>query len=84
MRTTLVASLQQAAVTALGDDTGAVVMLDPRTGEVLVLASTPIYNASAIANPGLDGAFGPSADDVGGRSCPGRRRAVRAGLGARS
>jgi peptidoglycan glycosyltransferase len=26
-------------------------MLDPRTGEVIVLASTPIYDASAIANP---------------------------------
>jgi peptidoglycan glycosyltransferase len=51
MRTTLVASLQQAAVAALGDDSGAVVMLDPRNGEVLVLASTPIYDASAIANP---------------------------------
>jgi peptidoglycan glycosyltransferase len=51
MRTTLVASLQQAAVAALGDQSGAVVMLDPRSGEVLVLASTPIYNASAIADP---------------------------------
>jgi peptidoglycan glycosyltransferase len=26
-------------------------MLDPRTGEVLVLASTPTYDASAVANP---------------------------------
>jgi peptidoglycan glycosyltransferase len=51
MRTTLVAKLQQAAVGALGANRGAVVMLDPRTGEVLVLASTPIYDASALANP---------------------------------
>ncbi len=51
MRTTLAATLQDAAVAALGSDSGAVVMLDPRTGEVLVLASTPIYDASAIANP---------------------------------
>lgn len=51
IRTTLVAKLQQAAVNALGADRGAVVMLDPRTGEVLVLASTPIFDASAIANP---------------------------------
>jgi peptidoglycan glycosyltransferase len=51
MRTTLVAGLQQAAVGALGTNRGAVVMLDPRTGEVLVLASTPIYDASALANP---------------------------------
>ena len=51
LRTTLVLQLQQAAVDALGDNRGAVVMLDPRTGEVLVLASTPTYNASNVANP---------------------------------
>jgi peptidoglycan glycosyltransferase len=43
--------LQRAAVRALGDRRGAVVMLDPTTGEVFVLASTPTYNASAIADP---------------------------------
>src|SRR4029077_9637934 len=43
--------LQKAAVAALGDRRGAVVMLDPRTGEVLALASTPTYDASRIANP---------------------------------
>ena len=37
---------------ALGDARGAVVMLDPRNGEVLALASTPTYDASAIAEPG--------------------------------
>jgi peptidoglycan glycosyltransferase len=51
IRTTLVEKLQEAAVAALGSDTGAVVMLDPRTGEVLVLASTPVYDASALASP---------------------------------
>jgi peptidoglycan glycosyltransferase len=43
--------MQKAAVKGLGRDRGAVVMLDPRNGEVLVLASTPLYNASAIADP---------------------------------
>ncbi len=43
--------LQRAAVAGLGTDRGAVVMLDPTTGEVLALASTPTFNASAIANP---------------------------------
>ena len=44
--------LQKAAIAALGKRRGAVVMLDPSTGEVLALASTPTYDASAIANPG--------------------------------
>ena len=44
-------ALQRAAVAGLGEDRGAVVMLDPATGEVLALASTPTYDAGAIANP---------------------------------
>lgn len=43
--------LQKAAVRALGDHRGAIVMLDPRTGEVLALASTPTFDASAVADP---------------------------------
>ncbi len=43
--------LQRAAVAALGQFRGAVVMIDPSTGEVLALASTPTYEASAIADP---------------------------------
>jgi peptidoglycan glycosyltransferase len=43
--------LQRAAVAALGKRRGAVVMLDPATGEILALASTPTYDASAIADP---------------------------------
>ena len=56
--------LQRAAVRGLGADRGAVVMLDPRTGEVLVLASTPIYDASAISNPATEEAgFAAVRDD---------------------
>ena len=51
LRTTLVLSLQKAAVQALGKNRGAIVMIDPRTGEVLALASTPTFDASAIADP---------------------------------
>jgi peptidoglycan glycosyltransferase len=51
LRTSLVLSLQEKAVQLLGSDRGAVVMLDPRTGEVLVMASTPDFDASAVANP---------------------------------
>jgi peptidoglycan glycosyltransferase len=43
--------LQRLAVRELGEDEGAVVMLDPRTGEVLVLASTPTFDADLIAQP---------------------------------
>jgi len=43
--------LQKEAVRLLGDQRGAVVMLDPRSGEVLAMASTPTYDAGAIADP---------------------------------
>jgi len=48
---TLSLDLQRAALAGLGADRGAVVMLDPRTGAVLALASTPVYDAGGIANP---------------------------------
>ena len=48
---TISLALQKAALRGLGDDRGAVVMLDPRTGEVLALASNPTFNASPLANP---------------------------------
>jgi penicillin-binding protein A len=51
LQTALSLQLQRLAVRLLGDDRGAVVMLDPRSGEVLVLASTPVFDASAIADP---------------------------------
>ena len=69
--------LQRAAVKALGCDHGAVVMLDPTTGEVLALASTPTYDASAIANPATAAAtFAGSAPTRTTRSSRGRRWAV--------
>lgn len=51
LRLSLSLELQRAAVRALGDRRGAVVMLDPRNGEVLALASTPTYPASELTNP---------------------------------
>lgn len=42
--TSLDIDLQQAAETAIGDQTGAAVVLDVATGEVLVLASKPDYD----------------------------------------
>jgi peptidoglycan glycosyltransferase len=56
--------LQRDAVRALGDRKGAIVMLDPRSGEVLALASTPTYDASAITDPKTaDRAFAALQDD---------------------
>ncbi len=56
--------LQRAAVAALGNRRGAVVMLDPRSGEVLALASTPTYDASAVSDPVTSvAAFGALQDD---------------------
>ncbi len=58
LRLALSWDLQRAAVAALGDRRGAVVMLDPRTGEVLALASTPVYDPSTITDPATaDAAF---------------------------
>jgi peptidoglycan glycosyltransferase len=48
--TTLVPSAQRTATAALGEHEGAVVALDPRTGAVEVMASTPSYNANAAAS----------------------------------
>jgi peptidoglycan glycosyltransferase len=57
--------MQRAAVRALGSRRGAVVMLDPRNGEVLALASSPTYDASAIADPATaDAAFEAARDDA--------------------
>ncbi|HEY3524511.1 MAG TPA: penicillin-binding protein 2 [Candidatus Limnocylindrales bacterium] len=51
LRLSISLKLQKAAVSGLGDNRGAVVMLDPSTGEVLALASTPTYDASRITDP---------------------------------
>ena len=51
LRLALDLRLQHAALAGLGKDRGAVVMMDPTTGEILALASSPTYNANAIANP---------------------------------
>jgi peptidoglycan glycosyltransferase len=48
--------LQRAALKALGSDRGAIVMIDPRTGEVLALASSPTFDAAALANPATSAA----------------------------
>ncbi|MFD3869026.1 peptidoglycan D,D-transpeptidase FtsI family protein [Streptomyces sp. NPDC058623] len=47
--TTLNAAAQKAAFTGLGNRKGAVAAIDPRTGAILALASTPSYDPSSFA-----------------------------------
>ncbi|GAA3373333.1 penicillin-binding transpeptidase domain-containing protein [Streptomyces sannanensis] len=47
--TTLNAAAQKAAYEGLGDKKGAVAAIDPRTGAILALASTPSYDPSVFA-----------------------------------
>ncbi len=48
VRLTLDSGLQSAAAQALGDGPGAVVVIDPLTGEVLALASAPAFDANHL------------------------------------
>jgi peptidoglycan glycosyltransferase len=48
--TTLVAAAQRAALAALGDHRGAVVALEPRSGAVTVMASSPGYDPNALGS----------------------------------
>ncbi|MER8232241.1 penicillin-binding transpeptidase domain-containing protein [Streptomyces sp. NPDC094049] len=47
--TTLNGAAQKAAFEGLGKKTGAVVAIDPKTGKILAMASTPSYDPSAFA-----------------------------------
>ncbi len=51
VRSSIVVAVQRAAAAALGNRKGAVIVLDPRTGEVLASVSQPDYDAAQIANP---------------------------------
>jgi penicillin-binding protein A len=45
---TIDARIQQAAAEAMGNTSGAVVALDPRTGQVLALVSTPLFDPNRV------------------------------------
>ncbi|MFD5986113.1 peptidoglycan D,D-transpeptidase FtsI family protein [Streptomyces cyaneofuscatus] len=52
--TTLNGAAQKAAFKGLGEKKGAVVALDPQTGAILALASTPSYDPSVFAGNSLE------------------------------
>ena len=83
LRLALDLRLQRAAVRGLGKDKGAVVMLDPATGEILAMASTPVYDASAIADPDTATATFKrlQADDDRPAAAPLDARSLRARVG---
>jgi penicillin-binding protein 2 len=50
LRLTLDLRLQRALVEALGDEAGAGVFMDPWNGEILAIASTPVFDPNMFAN----------------------------------
>lgn len=60
--TTLDTTLQQVASDALGDSKGAVVALNPKTGEILAMVSKPTFNPNNLADE-MNAANSGSADN---------------------
>lgn len=50
---TIDAAVQKAAASALGDKVGAVVALDPKTGAILALVTSPTYDPNKLSNHNL-------------------------------
>jgi peptidoglycan glycosyltransferase len=56
VQTTIVPKIQQAAATALRDQKGAVVALDPKTGAVLAMVTSPSFDPNDIASHDIEAA----------------------------
>ena len=61
--TTIDSKLQKVAYNALGDEKGAVVAINPKTGEILAMVSKPTYNPNDL-KAAIDAANSGSADDT--------------------
>lgn len=60
LRMTLDAALQNKARELLGNQNGAIVALDPRTGEALAMVSSPGFDPNGLVGPGA----GPTGDEL--------------------
>lgn len=67
LQLTIDASLQKACDGLLGDRRGAVAVMDPRTGEVLALASHPAFDPNIFVRPNTSAARLALIDDRAGR-----------------
>jgi peptidoglycan glycosyltransferase len=54
VQTTIIPAAQEAAARTLGDSKGAVVALDPQTGAVLALVTSPTYDPNRIATHDIE------------------------------
>jgi peptidoglycan glycosyltransferase len=65
VQTTIVPKVQQAAAKALGDEKGAVVALDPKTGAVLAMVTSPGFDPNTVASHDIEAA-GKAYDELAG------------------
>ena len=77
VETTINARAQEAAYEGLGDQKGAVVALDPRTGAVLALATSPSYDPNLIADHDLSAAREAYVELIEDPDAPMANRAAR-------
>ncbi|HEY5821356.1 MAG TPA: penicillin-binding protein 2 [Propionibacteriaceae bacterium] len=77
VQTTIVPKMQKAAYDALGNQKGAVVALDPKTGAVLAMVTSPTFDPNTIASHEIEDA-GKAYDSLAGASTrPLANRAAR-------
>lgn len=77
---TINAKAQQAAYDALGDQKGAAVALNPKTGEILAMASTPTWDPNAMATHNRTKAAAAYKDALSDKDDPLFNRAIAGDL----
>ena len=77
VQTTIVPAMQEAAAQALGKQKGAVVALDPRTGAVLALVTSPTYDPNDVASHQIEEAGAAYDRLAGAEDRPLANRAAR-------